>query len=340
MKSAVKRVNILDIAEKAGYSPTTVSYVLSGQSKEKRVSAKSAEKILQIAQNLNYVPNQWAQNLRRQKTGAISILFGELSYDWAGRLMQGLLEILDEHEYDAFIGLNQFDSHRERKEISSIIQRRDEGIICYPSEENYDVYKEVVSLGIPLLFLDAFCEQMPQVSYVAWDVAPAVRVLMGYLIATGHRKIALLGSHYPSWSSNVRYNTYLEVLREADCMVSEDLIHLYAEDNQIEAILKKMFSFGENRPDAIFAMNDFLAMRAVVGLNKMGIQIPKDIAVVGMGDSHQVSQIGAELTTVSQPTEEIGRQVGKTILELIKHPERAPIKRLVSGAEVKIRKTA
>ena len=338
--NSLQRVGLLDIAKKAGYSPSTVSYVLSGQAIKKRVAEKTAKKILKVAQNLHYVPNQWAQNLRRKKTGVVSILFGELSHDWAGRLMKGLIDVLDKNDYTPFVGMHLFDPHREQKELRSIIQRSDEGVICHPLEINLEIYETVIKSGIPLLFLDAAMEQLPNVSYVAWDVVPAVRVLMGYLLATGRRKIGLIGANYPSWSSNLRYSTYLNVMRESGCQIDPEWVYLNGKEKEIGDALKRMFRMGSSRPDSLFVMNDYMAMRVVVALENSGVRVPDDIAVVGMGDFHEVARIGAELTTVSQPVEEIGKVVAQTLLELIECPENAPIQKLVSGAEMKIRKTA
>ncbi len=337
--NSLQRVGLLDIAQKVGYSPSTVSYVLSGQASKKRVAKKTAEKIMQVAHDLHYVPNRWAQNLRRNKTGAVSILFGELSHDWAGRLMKGLIEVLGENDYTPFVGMHLFDPYREKKELQSIIQRRDEGVICHPMESNLEMYEKVIASGTPLLFLDAAMEQLPNVSYVAWDVVPAVRVLLGYLLAIGKKKIGIIGA-YPSWSSNLRYSTYLQVMQEAGHKVDPRCVYLKGKEEEIDNALMQMLRLGTSGPDSLFVMNDYMAMRVVVTLENLGVRVPDDIAVVGMGDFHEVARMGARLTTVSQPVEEIGRVVAQTLLELIECPQKAPIQKLVSGAEMKIRKTA
>ncbi len=355
-----KSVSIVEIAEHLGISKTTVGYVLAGEAKKRRVADKTAQKVFNAAEKLNYVPHLWAKNLARQRTGVIGMVIGGYEYDWPADVMGGALPALEDQGYLPMTSIHLWDPKRNERELMMSMERRDEGIICQPLPQCTDAYREVFDHKIPLLFIADTLEDMPQVSYVAWDCAPAAKKAVQHLIEIGRRRIGFIGSELiVTRLVRDRYQAYKDALDEAGIEFDENIVRwspLYdwvgwdsihggqqnipqnGDFNVIKTLESLMTSRG-GAPDALFFPHDSLAITAYRALIKMGIKVPEEIALMGMGDVPLSDDIAVGLSTIREPLERIGQAAAETIVELIKDPEQGPIHRLIEGNELKIRKT-
>lgn len=355
-----KSVSIVEIAEHLGISKTTVGYVLAGQAKKRRVADKTAKKVLDAAEELNYVPHLWARNLARQKTGVIGMVIGGYEYDWPADVMGGALPALESRGYLPMTSIHLWDPKRNESELMLSLERRDEGIICQPIPQSVSSYEEVLRHNIPLVFIADTLEDMPNISYVAWDCAPAARLAVEHLIQSGRKRIGFIGSELiVTKLVRDRYQAYKDALEGAGLEFDENLVRwspLYdwvgwdslhggkqnipqnGDFNVIKTLESLMSSRGGS-PDALFFPHDSLAITAYRALVKMGIRVPDDIALMGMGDVPLSDDIAVGLSTIREPLEEIGKAAAEVIIELIKNPQKAPVKRLIAGNELKIRKT-
>jgi LacI family transcriptional regulator len=250
------------------------------------------------------------------------------------------MEVFDVEGYLTFLSLHLREAGREKKDLLSAIERGDEGVLCCPLPGADQVYKMLVDRNIPLVFLDDTLTEMPEASYVSWEVAGASQVVMEYLIKTGHKKIGLIGAIFNSWSTKTRCETFRKVLAQAGLPVNDAWIGLQVAGSSPDSTIEKMFAPGQDRPDALFAIDDALALQAIDKLVRMGIRVPDDVAVAGMGDLQGASHSCIGLTTVREPVEEIGHNAAEVILQLIKGPKQGPIQKLIKGTELQIRKTA
>jgi DNA-binding LacI/PurR family transcriptional regulator len=345
-----KPVGIVGIAEQLGVSKTTVGYVLSGQAKKRRVAEKTAERVLETAKRLNYVPHLWARNLARQRTGAIGVVIAGYEYEWATEVMRGALPALEVQDYLPFTSIHQWNRKRMEKELMLALARRDEAIICQPLPQCNDSYTKVMEYGTPLVFISDTLEDMPQASYVVWDSLPAVRTAVQYLIKTGRSRIGYIGFDLGLRYVKARYHTFRDVLASEGLELNENWIELDslerwqsfvppADSSLVEKTVERLFTSGKPRPEALFFPHDTLAFMAIKKLNKMGVRIPDDVALMGMGDVPLSDDFGVGLSTVHEPLEEIGRVAAEMVIELIKEPDKGPLQRLIPGTELKIRRT-
>ena len=102
-----KPVTMVDIAEFLGVSRTTVGYVLSGQAERRKVAKKTAQRVRQAANMFGYVPNHWARCMQGKRTKTICVLFRNLEWNWADRVMDGIIEVTSENDYTPYIGLHE-----------------------------------------------------------------------------------------------------------------------------------------------------------------------------------------------------------------------------------------
>ncbi|MFI4912238.1 MAG: LacI family DNA-binding transcriptional regulator [Sedimentisphaeraceae bacterium JB056] len=353
-----KSVSIVSIAEEVGVSKTTVGYVLSGQAKKRRVADSTAKKVLQAAKRLNYVPHLWARNLAKQSTGVVGLIVAGYEYNWMTEVMNGLVPILEEEDLIPMSSIHLWDAERNERELNISQQRRDEGLICQPLPECLDTYKGLVSSGTPLLFISDTLEAMPDVSFVAWDCLPAAKVAVEHLVETGRKNIGFIGSSLIDLKfSKRRFDVYWQVLHDAGLELNDSWVNWsnlsqlvrrqgiiessgLSGEVEISAMVKRIFSSNRKKPDALFFPHDSLALQVYKVLLSMGIRVPDDVALVGMGDVPLSDSFGVGLTTVREPLEQIGKAAAETIIELVKNPGSKPIQKLIPGSELKIRRTS
>jgi LacI family transcriptional regulator len=338
-----RNVTTQSIAEKLGVSRATVSIVLNGRAKQRKIRPETTRKVLEAAREMHYVPNQTALNLRRQRSGIVGVLLANFRMDWAERVMSGLLEVFDPRGYCPFVAAHRFEVERYRRELTAALQRRDEGVICHPLPGHEDLYREFARVGMPLVFIGDVPVELPGSSYVVWDSGAAARAAVRHLVEMGRKRIGYIGFEYPLKMSLARFEAYQEVLRETDLLLNRQWMISPPAQMKTSAILdlalKRMFAPGRAHPDAIFVLNDGLALPALEALAQRGIRVPDDVAVMGMGDLPLTGHQGISLSTVREPCEEMGHEAAETILKLIAHPKRAPIQRALTLCELKVRRT-
>jgi DNA-binding LacI/PurR family transcriptional regulator len=338
-----KTVTINHIAERLKVSPGTVSSVLNGHSKQRRISKQTAEKIMQLAGELNYIPNELARSLRRKRTGVIGIVFGTLMNNWAHLALQGIHSVLNPRQYFPFIAVSYWDTEVEANEFALLMQRRVEGIICVPTPGGHNTYQQAINQKIPFVFLNDVPLDMTYASYIAWDAEQATRVAVRHLIDCGYKRIALIGSDHQTLMTQARFKAYIETLLEAGLEINQQWIGWYPVTNQFEPlfeqVLNRIYFESSYPPDAFFFTFDPLAMLAMRIFKKRGVQVPEDIGLIGMGDLEGIDEMDLGLTTVHEPLEEMAHMAANVILALIDNPDCGPLQHVVQGNALKIRRT-
>jgi len=348
------QITMSQIGDYVGVSTATVGYVLSGKGRVKRISPPTIKKINDAAKELGYVPNLWAKSLVRQKSGVIGTIFAGYELGVAAVYMDGILPTLEKNDYMATSSTHRLNPDRLTKELKLSVLRRDEGLICQPFPGVKDIYADfMLNQNIPLLFMGDVYKDLPDCNFVIWNAESAVRKAIEYLIVTGRRKIAYVGIEQElneQRSASGRYMAYRMALENAgleikDNWIGWEKIHerksLRYRDTQakIENVVESLLFSEKEKPDAIFFQHDILAIQSLIRIKKLGFRVPDDIAIVGMGDILLAGDLGASITTIQEPLNEIGEAVAESIMELVENPNREPIQRLIEGCNLKIRST-
>lgn len=337
-------VTALDVARSVGVSRSTVSMVLRGQAEKRKISPETAERVLAAAKKLKYVPNQLAVNLRRRKSGMIGVVLINFRWDWAQLIVQGMTGAFYSRDYTPFVAIHEFDQDRARRELLSCISRRDEGVITQPLPGLDDVYKRIKQHGIPLVFLGDYPKHQSDASYVAWDSTSDARLAIRHLIETGRKRIGFFGFDYPMPFNEARYDTYLQTLEDAglprhEHWVARPPISWALREHATDWAIQRMFDSAGEKPDAIFVLNDGLAVPLLHLLEVRGIRVPDDVAVIGMGDFPICSHAGIGLSTVKEPVEQMGQEAARIMMGLIDNPDVDPVQCVISCGELKERRT-
>jgi len=294
-------------------------------------------------EELNYVPNHLARNLRMQRSHMIGVVVSNLRADWAEAVMGGMLKVFRPRGYTPFVAIHHFDAELAHKELLACLHRRDEGVICQPMPGEQRLYRSLQGAGIPVIFLGDRPEDLPEVSFVGWNSGAAARLAVEHLVEGGRRRIGFIGVDYPMQMTRGRYQAYVDVLREADLPVRAQWTANAPIDWPPQRILDwsldRLFASDSERPDAIFALNDGIALLLLEALEDRGIHVPVDVALIGLGDLPMTGHRGIGLSTVREPCEEMGREAAQLMLDLIANPEHEPVHRLIPGRDLKQRRT-
>ncbi len=338
-----KPISGLELSRKLGISHATVSYVLTGVAEKKKISAATIQRVREAAEKYNCVPNAAGLALKNRRTGIIGVILVNFTLDWAEAAMRGIQSVLDQADYIPFVATHGFDLKRNEKELISSLRRRDEGIIAFPMTGCDEIYKRIVASGVPLVFLGDRLPTLNRISSVTWAAENAVRSALNHLTTLGKKRIAFLGIDYEGLSSLHRTKAFIDGMRSARLPLRKDwILRLPSEIPPAEAVpdaIRHLFANKSDRPDAVFAMNDSLALPALDVLEEMGISVPGQVAVIGLGNLPATRYRGIGLTTVAEPIEEMGRSAAETVQGLIKGHVKAPAHLTIESSEVIVRRT-
>jgi len=336
-------VTSADVARHAGVSRATVSIVLRGLAEQRKILPETVRLVRATAERLGYVPNLMARNLRRQRSGSIGVVLGTFRGEWAESVIAGMQKVFDAAGYTPFVAVHRYDPSRAHRELTACLRRRDEGVIYQPVPGESKFYTRLRDADAPLLFLGDRPEDLPEVSFVGWDSVAAARIATKHLIQTGRQRIGFIGIDFPMQMSRGTFEAHQTAVREAGLPLRDRWVAKapmgWPHDRIMNWALDRLFSLGCEHPDAILTPDDNLAMSLLEALDLRGIRVPDDVAVAGLGDIPMTRHSGISLTTVKEPTDQVGEQAAKVMLELVANPSKAPIHRLVAGSELKIRRT-
>lgn len=355
-KMRPQAVTLLDIAKRLNVSPTTVSYVIRNRADELGVSEETAKRVKEVARDLGYIPNQIARSLQNGKTGIVSVLITALgSMDWAEMILRGIEEVLVHAGYLPLI-IRQNEQYlriessylSEKGLASAILPRRDEGVICHPNYMFRNDYVTLCRSGIPVVFFGTLPVDMTgleRASSVTWNCAPPVKHAVNHLVSLGRTRIAFVGANHGDQSDKVRLQAFNEALQENNIPLNPDWYiwwPAYPADKITPSSadqLIRLFEKGRNTPSAIFALNDSIAIKVLEILASIGLRVPEEVAVIGMGNYQITGLHGVNLSTMEEPMEQMGREAARLLLKRIRDPNSEPEHKQISWNKLVARKS-
>lgn len=341
MKSS-KSLTITELARHLGLATTTVSYALNGRGPEMKIAKQTVARIHKAAKELGYQPNFFAHNLRRKHTETIGIIFADLEENWAHRILRGIVSVFDKASYTPLLAVHFWETEREKREIQSLFQRKVDALICFPLPQSIEVYKQLIRQKKKFIFLGDTLPDLPQANYLAWDFGQAATTVMQHLIGRGYRRIGFVGPDHPTRMTLARFQAYRNNLEQAGLPLNPKWI-IWEKSGQVprEAVLNMVkVKKASERPDALFIMNDGLALPLLEVLETNGIRVPQQVAIASIGDLLASGHESIGLTSVHEPCKELGKGLAEATLELIRDDGEIKIQRNISSNILKLRRTA
>ncbi len=324
--------NIQQVAKHAGVSVATVSRVLTGKNK---VTAKTKQKVEEAIQYLNYEPSMLGRNLRNSESRIVLILIPTISNPFYFEVIKGIENMALSQNYS--ILLCETDSKPEKEDIYFDLVRKKmaDGIISMDPAVNVETLKEL-SENYAIIQCSEYGGGIG-IPYVTIDSEEASYRAVKHLIQIGHRKIALMNSDEKFLYARERRMGYERALQENDIPLNKDYI-FYTQELGFEPgqlTMKKILHL-EDRPTAVFAVSDLLAIGALKEINAAGLHVPGDIAVVGFDKIDFSNMTNPALTTVAQPMYKMGTVAARMLIEKI---QGKTVDSVVLGHELIIRES-
>lgn len=311
----MRHTTITDIAKKLGISASTVSRALKDHPD---IKAETKKRVNKLAKEFNYKPNPIAQSLKNNQTIIIGVIVPEIEHDFFSSAISGIEEVAYHSGYVIILCQSGENYEREVLNTNALIQQRVAGIVASISQNTLkgDHFQAVIDHGIPLVFFDRAFKNI-SVSKVIIDDAKSAFEAVSYLIDKGYKKIAHFAGPKLLEICKLRLLGYTEALKKARIPIVKELIcygglHEIDGYNLMDHLLKKNIV-----PDAIFAVNDPVAIGAFQRIKEAGLNIPKDIGVVGFSNNKITSLVDPNITTVDQPSFEMGKKAAEILIELI-----------------------
>ncbi|HET9647901.1 MAG TPA: LacI family DNA-binding transcriptional regulator [Microlunatus sp.] len=325
----MSRTTMKDVAERSGVSVTTVSHVLN-EVPGKRVNPDTRRRVLQVAEELLYRPNQLARGLRTQRSGMIGFLSDRVSTTpFAGRMILGAQDAAEEAGSLLALLHSGGDPELEEREVEALRERQVDGIVYALFYHRVVTPPANLTEG-PAVLLDARSID-DSISSVVPDEVGGARAAVELLLAAGHRRIGYVTTSDDIPAKHLRLSGFRQALEVYGVAADDSLVIEVSGDAQGGFQGARRLLSGPDRPTALFCFNDRTAMGVYQAATELGISIPDDLSVVGFDDQELISDsLRPGLTTVALPHYEMGRWAVTTLLDQIESPaHHAPVHALL-----------
>ena len=321
-------LKMADVAKAAGVATSTVSRALAYPD---RISAKTREKILRAAEQLGYTPNVAARNLRKGSTRMILIVLPpRIHSEPISRTTRGIDDALVAAGYSLIIGNFDRLEATERHILDLAYGGSVDGAIVLSSPIPTSGERSLRQAGIPVVSALNDLSGMGIPSIVT-DEQEAMRAMVARLVDDGHRHFAYVGGPADSYHEQMRFAGFSAALQEAGSAARVDRFegdYLFESGRQAALQILRL----RDRPSAMVCANDDMAIAALRELKAGGLKVPDDIALTGFDGISYAKYVDPELTTVSQPFDEIGRKAANLLLDCIAHAEEVPMRTVLRNS--------
>lgn len=297
------------------------------------MSKETKKKIAEVIERLNYRPSKQAQALKSKHSYLIGIVVADISNMFSSLLLKGIGEVLERSGYQMIIVDAANSVTQEKELLEKLLDQSVEAIILQPSSRQSENYDFISERGIPLLLVDRQTEPQKW-SAVLTNNHEATEDMLEKALAKGYEEVVVISEPVKNVSTReVRYQTAEEVVLRSG--KSFQLIEI-DEDNQIDEALKKL-GLGDKKR-LLFASNGRMLMETLAFLIREEVRLPDEVGVTGFDDWSLTALVGPGITSIEQPSREIGKAVGRQLLQKLSTDEKE-IKEIIVPSQIRWRKS-
>ena len=308
-------VTLRELAKAAGCSVSTVSRALNSSAHS--VNDVTRERILALANQLGYHPNMTARGLKTDRTFTIGLIVYNIASPFTPVLIRGIQEYLKQHDYFSIIISTDWDPNLESEAVHQLISRSIDGVIFVETWRD-DSNNTLDLANKPYVYVYRLFDGEYANSVIVDDRYGA-RLAVEHLVKLEHHRIAYINGPHDWASSKERLVGYQDVLAQYGIPYDPSLVEEGTWEVQSGYVATKKFLVMRDSPTAIFAANDLMALGAIYAIQDAGLNVPKDIAVVGYDDRDLASFSNPTITTVCPPSFEMGQLAAQLILNRLEN---------------------
>ncbi|KIU11341.1 pectin utilization transcriptional regulator KdgR [Bacillus subtilis] len=322
-KKTTGHTTIKDVAECAGVSKSTVSRYING--KIDAISPGKVKNIKKAIAELNYRPSKMAQGLKIKKSKLIGFVVADITNPFSVAAFRGVEEVCDQYGYSIMVCNTDNSPEKEREMLLKLEAHSVEGLILNATGENKDVLRAFAEQQISTILIDRKLPDL-KLDTVTTDNRWITKEILQKVYSKGYTDVALFTEPISSISPRAeRAAVYQEM---ASVHNVNGLVRLHEIDvkdkEQLKAALR---SFRKEMPEqkkAILALNGLIMLKIISCMEELGLRIPQDIGIAGFDDTEWYKLIGPGITTIAQPSHDMGRTAMERVLKRIEGDKGAP----------------
>ncbi|WP_199617778.1 catabolite control protein A [Paenibacillus alkalitolerans] len=307
-------VTIYDVAREAGVSMATVSRVVNNNP---NVKPQTRKKVFEAIERLGYRPNAVARGLASKKTTTVGVVIPDISNTAYSEVVRGIEDIANMYHYNMILCNSDKKKEKEIRVINTLLEKQVDGLLFMGgvvTDEHIEAFRNSVPIVL-CATMDAN-RVMPSVDI---DHEKAAYDAVSVLIQHGHRLIGMISGNLQDPSNGfARYQGYKRALEEAGIPFREPYVRIgnYKYESGIETM--EYFLQLEERPTAVFAATDEMAIGAIHAIQDHGLRVPEDLSVISVDNIRMASMVRPQLSTVAQPMYDIGAVSMRLLTKLMK----------------------
>lgn len=332
----MKNISIKDVARKLNCSVSTVSRAFNDKYD---IKTETRALVLKTAKEMGYRPNPIARKLIQQRSFNVGIVVPEFTNGFFPEVIIGIQEVLFKKGYQVLIMQSNESWETEQANVQTLVDNRVDGLIVSLTCEikNKDYYLELIKANLPVVFFNRVLDGLPA-SQVLFDDYKWAFFATEHLILQGYTAIVHLAGAKDLTLTKNRIEGF-KAAHKKHRVATGDIIYCGFSMQDGERVAKEMIE-KDTIPGAIFSASDLSAIGAMNIFKKNGFQIPKEIAFAGFSESSLAEHIAPSLTSVEQPTNEIGRTAAQLLLNQIENPGLFVPQTIVLNGRLNIRESS
>lgn len=315
-----RKITLKQIAKELDVSISTVSKSLRNSLE---IGEETRLKVQAFAKFYNYKPNNIALSLKNRKTKAIGIIIPEIVHYFFSTVINGIEQVANEHGYSVIICLSDDSFDKEVLNMEMLANGSIDGFIMSLSKEtqfrgDFHHITEVINQGMPVVMFDRVTNDILCDKVIIDDQSAAYEAVQS-LIDKGRKKIALVTTVDYVSVGKLRTDGYIKALIDNDIPFDEDLIIKIEDVDTCEITIGKLLE--DKAIDAVFAVNELFAVTIIKTASKIGLNVPRDLAVIAFTDGIISKYSTPTITTVSQSGIKMGNKAAKMLIDRLEADE-------------------
>jgi DNA-binding LacI/PurR family transcriptional regulator len=315
----MKRATIRDVASAAGVSLSTVSRVIHGHP---AVNHDLQKRVLEVIAQMDYQPDRSAQRLRSKMSSVIGLIISDIENPFFTSVVRGVEDVAYRHQMTVVLCNTDEDPKKQERYVDVMVKERVAGLIIAPADgDTVSPLYRLQESGIPIVLLDRNIGAN-KIDAVMVDNLNGAYTATKHLISLNRKRIALLNGDTQIKTFEDRYKGYCKALEEANIKLNKQYVVevLPKIERSYDAALQLLQL--KSRPDAIFAGNNLITVGVLKAIRQLKLNVPEDIALVGFDDMPWSSELCPPITSIAQPTYELGKEAASLLIRRLQEPSR------------------
>jgi DNA-binding LacI/PurR family transcriptional regulator len=325
-------VGIKEVAQRAGVSPGTVSNVLN---RPERVAAATRERVEQAIRELGFVRNGSASTLRAGQSRAVGLVVLDVGNPFFAEVARGVEDVVSARDHAVILCNSGESPEKEARNLRVLAEQRVRGVLITPAGEDISGLRRLRDRGVAVVFVDHSASG--DVCSVSVDDMAGGELAARHLIANGAKRIAFVSGPHAIRQCSDRRQGALRALNPPE----QELVDVVVpEMNAHGGRLAAEMLLEGGLPDAVFCANDLLALGVLRALLQAGVRVPEDVALIGYDDIEFSSAAAVPLSSIRQPTYQLGKIATELLLDECDTPEEHVHQQIMFQPELVVRESS